>query len=290
MTEEKFSELVNLYLDKEISSEGIELLKAELGENPDRKNEFQERCRLHQAMRLAMGAPKGSSRKRSSYERSRSGSSSRRSRSGSGTKSSRRSSTAAKEPSRSKVPAGVSTRFANNGSPSKTRLVKQGEVAAPVTHFPRWISGLGLAACLALGGVLLYPVFTDTIHFSKQVLEGIDEAELERAEDPLNQVKRSDLVRFASQQQKTNRRSSSLAAELRLLGLHPELMDEKAELTDVSLASIQPRDVSERRIEMFNQLRDYSPLPEPQLFEVVEPRSRTSTWPSGFQSSQASFK
>ena len=62
MTDEKFTELVNLYLDKEISDQGIAALKRELETNTERKAEFTERCRLHQAMRLAMDpfASKGS--------------------------------------------------------------------------------------------------------------------------------------------------------------------------------------------------------------------------------------
>jgi len=54
MTEEKFTELVNLYLDKEISGEDLERMKAEILANPDRERAFVERCRLHRAMRLAL--------------------------------------------------------------------------------------------------------------------------------------------------------------------------------------------------------------------------------------------
>ena len=56
MTDEKFTELVNLYLDKEISDQGIAALKRELETNTERKAEFTERCRLHQAMRLGYGS------------------------------------------------------------------------------------------------------------------------------------------------------------------------------------------------------------------------------------------
>ena len=54
MTEAKFTELVNLYLDKEISENGLAELKVELAASAVRKAEFRERCRLHQAMRLAL--------------------------------------------------------------------------------------------------------------------------------------------------------------------------------------------------------------------------------------------
>lgn len=54
MTEEEFTESINLYLDKEISEEMLQALKSELAGNPDRQAEFAKICRLHQAMRLAL--------------------------------------------------------------------------------------------------------------------------------------------------------------------------------------------------------------------------------------------
>lgn len=54
MTEEKFTELVNLYLDKEISAEDLERMKAEISANSERKRVFVDRCRLHKAMRMAL--------------------------------------------------------------------------------------------------------------------------------------------------------------------------------------------------------------------------------------------
>ncbi|MFT4901654.1 MAG: hypothetical protein ACI81V_000928 [Lentimonas sp.] len=52
MTEARFSELVNLYLDDEISREELSEFSLELANRADRKLEFQKRCRLHQALRL----------------------------------------------------------------------------------------------------------------------------------------------------------------------------------------------------------------------------------------------
>jgi hypothetical protein len=44
MNEEDFSELVNLYLDKEITERGLAQLKCELAANVERKDEFAEHC------------------------------------------------------------------------------------------------------------------------------------------------------------------------------------------------------------------------------------------------------
>ncbi|MEE2988309.1 MAG: hypothetical protein VX372_01935, partial [Verrucomicrobiota bacterium] len=64
MTEDKFTELVNLYLDQEISDCGLAQLKSELAANAERKDDFAGSCRMHLAMRMALN-PQSSKR---SYE------------------------------------------------------------------------------------------------------------------------------------------------------------------------------------------------------------------------------
>lgn len=54
MNDAKFRELVNLYLDNEISAADLRLLKAEIEARPDRKRALIERYRLHKAMRVAL--------------------------------------------------------------------------------------------------------------------------------------------------------------------------------------------------------------------------------------------
>lgn len=234
MTDEKFSELVNLFLDQEISSSELETLKAELAANADRKAEFTERCRLHQAMRLALGVPVSFNTQRGSVVRG----------------------------------AGDNSR---NG--------------APVAAFPRWILGAGLAASMAVGGVLFFRSNPDTTYTAKQNLEAVEEEEL------FEEVDRSDLKRFANTQQEAIQRAATLAAELRLLGLRPEVTSGELALEEVSFASIQPRDVRRRQIDIFNQLKDYSPIPEPVILESANPRpARSAIWPAGFKTSLATFK
>ncbi len=246
MTDEKFSELVNLYLDQEISAVDFELLKVELAKSPQRKAEFQGRCRLHQAMRLAMGGTISAAQ-----DGPLSGASARR----------------------VQGPAEV----AASGHASQV-------------HVSRWLIGTGLAACLALGGLLVVPVLTSTTEVANRSLDGFVEEDL-IGHDPLETVGRSDLKRFATTQQRPGRRSASLAAELRLLGLRPEMMASERPLSEVSMASFQPRDVSQRQVEMFNELKDYSPMPEAEILQTTEPRAtRSVAWPAGFQSSLASFK
>ncbi|MFP4069679.1 MAG: anti-sigma factor family protein [Opitutales bacterium] len=56
MTDDRFRELVNLYLDKEISAGERSQLKTELASSESRRAEFEELRRLHRAMMLALGS------------------------------------------------------------------------------------------------------------------------------------------------------------------------------------------------------------------------------------------
>ena len=56
MNDAKFTELVNLYFDREITSGDLEWLQQELAATPARKREFEARFRLHQAMRMAVAS------------------------------------------------------------------------------------------------------------------------------------------------------------------------------------------------------------------------------------------
>lgn len=271
MTEEKFTELVNLYLDKEISERGLNQLKAELAANTQRKAEFAERCRLHQAMRMALNPQ--SSKRRGQSRRTSSSSSRRRSRSGqvrqrSASRSSRR-------------PEVISTR--------ETPIDQSLQKPAP---FPRWIMGTGLAASLALGFALLTPVFRDTTAVASQpALEGVDAEDLVEA-DPLDSIGRSELRRFASAQaQREANQRASLAAQLRLVGLHPELTPEEKRLRPISVAAAQRPVPTRDHAGLLAEVQKMSPMHTPQILraESMQPAPAVR-WPSGFQSSLASFK
>ncbi|MFP4673369.1 MAG: hypothetical protein ACLFO5_02125 [Opitutales bacterium] len=54
MTDERFSELVNLYLDKEIEAVQLRQLRNELASRRDRRREFEERQMLQRAVRAAL--------------------------------------------------------------------------------------------------------------------------------------------------------------------------------------------------------------------------------------------
>ncbi|WPJ94965.1 hypothetical protein SH580_16170 [Coraliomargarita algicola] len=283
MTEEKFTELVNLYLDKEISERGLADLKAELAVNAKRKAAFQERCRLHQAMRLALqpqaAKHRSSSSRSSGRASSRSGASlsrSREARAGGLRHASRQSSS-----------------HSSHRSVEFSARVEKGSATEKV-HFSRWIIGTGLAASFAIGVTLLVPVFRDSTHIASQPpLKGVNANELAEV-DPLDTIGRSELRRFATtQDQRASNHRASIAAQLRLMGLRPEHTPEVKRLRPVSLAAAQRPTPTRNSAELLAGVQQMLPMPTPQILRVeaestqYEPGSR---WPSGFHSSLASFK
>ena len=54
MTDDAFKELVNLYLDGELSPAEQERLNVEINASPERSRQFHESCRLHEAMQMVL--------------------------------------------------------------------------------------------------------------------------------------------------------------------------------------------------------------------------------------------
>lgn len=224
MTEDRFIELVNLYLDREIEAPDLRLLEAELSRNPERRRSFEERCRLYVAMQNLFGE--------------------------------------------SADEADVSVT-----AHSKPQKKSRGSV---VLHLKRTIRhapavGLGLAACVALGFVLFVPVIsTSSTAASFEEVSTAEPDTIPRVRD-IRRVGRSDLKRFANRRQVIPRRTTSLAAELRLVGLSPKLIEEEAptlkgvEVVDFREAEIQ------RRVQLLSEIEGFSPLPEPSLLNLTPP-------------------
>ena len=271
MTEEKFTELVNLYLDKEISERGLAQLNCELAANVERKDEFADHCRIHQAMRMALN-PQSSKRRFRSWHTG----------SGSFSLSSRSSQRG--------------QRTFSNMSPQadsfSTRETKINHFAHEVTTFPRWIMGAGFAASLALGFALLMPVFRDTSAVSSHpALKGVEVGEMVET-DPLDRVGQREIRRFANAQfeREANQRAS-LAAQFRLMGLSPELTPEEKQLRPISAAAAQRPEVVRDHAELLAEVQGISAMPPPQILRIESMQSEpTVPWSGGFKSSLASFK
>ena len=240
MTKDKFTELVNLYLDKEISECGLAQLKSELAANAERKDDFAESCRMHLAMRMALN-PQSPKR---SYEFWRNKS--------------------------------------NSLSPSSHR----------VTTFSRWIMGTGFAASLALGFALLMPVFQETPAVSSQTtLKGVEVEDLFE-DDLLDRIDHQEIRRFANvQAQRKANQQASLATQLRLLGLSPELTPKKKQLRFISEAAALRPELVRDHAELLADVEKMLAMPLPQILRVESMESEASApWPGGFHSSLASFK
>lgn len=264
MTDEKFTELVNLYFDKEISAEGLKELKFEIAACPERKRAFAERCRLHKAMRMAL-RPQKSRRSRGSQTRSR---------------SRRRASS-------------ISSRSKPRSSLSSTRISAHEEYArtANAAHFPRWMLASGLAASLAIGILLLPPVFRDTTDPRAQpALVGVSEKDL-LEEDPLANLGKAELRRYAVQQQRREaKRHASLIAQMRLMGLRPELTPVNKELREVSLAAAHEPDQGVSQAELFQRIQSMKAIPEPRLLRCEQTADAAEpSWPGAFEPAQLSF-
>jgi hypothetical protein len=231
MTDDKFTELVNLYFDSEISSVDSKWLQDELSSNPARKREFEERHHLHQAMRMALNQSACAPR------------------------------SAATQP-----------------SPMAIRL-------------PVWILASGLAACFSIGFVVLTPVLLED---SARMMARSVNMEIV-GEDELPELGQVEMARYTAIQQQAERSRGSLTAQLRLLGLHPEMTPQERQLQGVDMAALSSRNESaSREVDLLNQISAESALDRPQLFEAlnrpIREEHNASRWPSGFGSSLASFK
>ena len=271
MTEENFTELVNLYLDKEITVRGLAQLKCELAANVERKDEFAEHCRMHQAMRIALNPQP--SKRRFKFWRNGSNSSSRSSRS-----------------------SERGLRTFSNMSPQvesfSTRETNSNHSAHKVTTFPRWIIGTGFAASLALGFALLMPVFSDTSAESSQTALKDMEAEVFVEADLFDLIGHRELRRFANlQSQRETDQRASLAAQFRLMGLSPELTPNGKQLRSISTIASQRPEVVRDHAELLVEIQKISAMPPPQILRVESMQSEpTASWSGGFKSSLASFK
>ena len=173
-----------------------------------------------------------------------------------------------------------------------TRETSTNHLSHKVTTFPRWIMGIGFAASLAFSFALLMPVFRETPAVSSQTtIKGVEVEDLFEV-DLLDRIGHQEIRRFANvQAQRKANQEASLAAQLRLLGLSPELTPKKKQLQFISAAAAQRPEVVRDHAELLAEVQKMSAMPPPQILRVESMQSEPSApWPGGFQSSLASFK
>ena len=152
--------------------------------------------------------------------------------------------------------------------------------------------GTGFAASLALGFALLMPVFLDTSAESSQTALKDMEAEVLVQADLIDLIGQRELRRFANlQSQREANQQVSLAAQLTLMGLSPELSPNEKQLRSISMAASQRPEVFREHAELLAEIQKISAMPPPQILRVESMQSEpTAPWSGGFKSSLASFK
>ncbi|GEM_PF-472284 len=223
MKESKFTELVNLYFDQEISSVEIKLLREVLAVCPVRKADFESRYRLHQAMRIAV------------------------------------------------APEALKA--------AEFRILAAKNISQ-VSRLTALILGFGITACVSAVFILLRPV--------------IQEVSSVAAIGEQTEMLQSDMKRFATNSGLDGARRGSLASQLRLVGLTPELVPLEPQLSSLDLEALLQREAQRQlAIDRINRYRAYSVIPEQQFLEPLQQPARDlppqQRWPAGFQNSLASF-
>lgn len=262
MTDKKFKELVNLYVDREISAADMERLKLEISACPERKRMFVERCRLNKAMRLALNPQRSRHPRRSSV----------------------------RSPGRRTVSRGS---HRSRAHPVATRIsvVEDSLGRSSAARLPRWVLAGGLLGSLALSLVLLTPVFRDTTAARAQpALVGVNPDYL-LASDPLESLGRAELKRYAAAQHRNAAQyEASLIAQMRLMGLRPELTPADKQLREVDIPAYHQLKRTVNRAELLQRLQAQQSIPAPRLLHIQEWESNYGTrWPGGFEVMPARF-
>ena len=93
------------------------------------------------------------------------------------------------------------------------------------------------------------------------------------------------------QAQRKANQQASLATQLRLLRLSPDLTPKKKQLQFISAAAALRPEVVRDHAELLAEVQKMSAIPPPQILRVESMQSEASApWPGGFHSSLASFK
>ena len=228
MSEDRFDELVSLYLDREIGAEEVAELRVELKRSESRAREFQKRFKIHEAMRFALHGD-------------------------------------------------------GYGVDAKGQLV-----TADVVRRPFWILGSGLAAVVLVTFSVGAPALI-------RAFDRIDAGETDVSRIEIrDSIEKSDMRRLAVHRGNQDEpRSSSFVAEMRLMGLSPEVTEDKP-LEVISTSEVEAPRKQASPAEVFANLESMSVMPKPQILSV-EPAKREAypqeqVWPNGFRSRLASFR
>ena len=138
--------------------------------------------------------------------------------------------------------------------------------------------GFGIAACVAVSLILSVSIFRETN--SKLQLSN---------RDLLN---RSEIERYVENRVVREHSRGSLASQLRLMGLTPDIVPDEPQLSNVDMESLRQREIlRQRAIDRINQYKMYSTLSNLKLnaSQSSDAETNSQLLPAGFQSTLASF-
>ena len=136
-----------------------------------------------------------------------------------------------------------------------------------------WLFGLGAAACFALS-----LVFSATIFHEPSV-------EIRLSDVSLN---KSDVERYIESQSAREQSRGSLASQLRLMGLSPDVLPAELQLKAIDSESLRQLEIRRQRaIESIDQYRAHSAFSKLQYPDTA--LSNHQRLPAGFRSSLASY-
>lgn len=147
------------------------------------------------------------------------------------------------------------------------------------TDFPGWFLGFGIAACVMLSFFLSVSLFNEPARVESQF----------SGKNPLTD---SDIERYVENQMSREQLRGSLASQLRLVGLTPDIAPSKPQLGEVDMESLLQSELRRQRaIDRINPYKVYSAHSKLQSDESLRyPNEGNNQYQTaGFKSSLASF-
>ncbi|MFP4156784.1 MAG: hypothetical protein ACLFU4_04120 [Opitutales bacterium] len=142
-----------------------------------------------------------------------------------------------------------------------------GEVVRPRARFlPRRALGAAALGGLLMVSVLLTPGFRGSLHPS--FFSGFLHLQTPEQSDGLEmfgELRPSDWARYQKLKSRAHEERASLVAQMRLLGLRPELTPVDKQLQYIKASAVQPEEVRVNRAALLSRLQQFEPIPEPKL-------------------------
>jgi hypothetical protein len=123
---------------------------------------------------------------------------------------------------------------------------------------PQRVFGAAMVGGLLMLSILLTPAFRGSF-------SGLQMPDQYNDVEELEELRSSDLARFQKRQSRVREQHTSLVAQMRLLGLRPELTPVDKQLQITKASAVQPEEGTGDRAARLSRLQQFKPIPEPKL-------------------------